>query len=117
MGLLEQRLDNVVHRLGFGQSRSQARQLVCHGHVTVNGGPVDVPSYQTRVGDVIRIKNRPKSLQAVQANLAENDRDVPDFLTRVEDAAIPEGHMVRLPETEDVSIPIQTQLIIELCSK
>jgi small subunit ribosomal protein S4 len=117
MSLLEQRLDNVVHRLGFGQSRSQARQLVCHGHVMVNGGRVDVPSYQVRVGDVIRIKNRPKSLQSVQANLSENSRDVPDFLTRVEDAAIPEGHVVRLPAAEDVSIPIETQLIIELCSK
>ena len=117
MRLLERRLDNIVHRLGFGQSRAQARQLISHGHITVNGRRVDVPSYTTRVGDVVRVKNRPKSLQAVQANLADHPRDVPDFLTRADDSALPEGHVVRLPEPEDVSIVVQTQLIIELCSK
>ena len=116
MSLLERRLDNVVHRLGFGQSRSQARQLVAHGHITVNGRRVDVPSYLLKPGDVIRVKNRAKSLQAVQANLSEHHREVPDFLSR-EDSAIPEGRMARLPEDFDVSIPVQTQLIIELCSK
>jgi small subunit ribosomal protein S4 len=65
---------------------------------------------------VIRVKNRKKSLQAVQANLAEINRDVPDFLTRV-DGAMPEGRVNRIPESGDVSIPVQTQLIIELCSK
>ncbi|HEV7226232.1 MAG TPA: 30S ribosomal protein S4 [Pirellulales bacterium] len=116
MSLLERRLDNVVHRLGFGQSRSQARQLVAHGHITVNGRRVDVPSYLLKPGDVIRVKNRAKSLQAVQANLSEHHREIPDFLSR-EDGAIPEGRMARLPEDFDVSIPVQTQLIIELCSK
>src|SRR6185369_5435233 len=79
MSLLERRLDNVVHRLGFGASRAQARQLVSHGHVTVNGQHVAIPSYIVRAGDVIRVKNRKKSLQLVQANLAENRRNVPDF--------------------------------------
>ena len=116
MSLLERRLDNVAHRLGFGSSRAQARQLVSHGHITVNGHHVDVPSYIVRVGDVIRVKNRAKSLQAVQANLSENRRDVPDFLTLIE-GGIPEGRVVRLPEAEDISIPVQTQLIIELCSQ
>jgi small subunit ribosomal protein S4 len=116
MSLLERRLDNIVHRLGFGQSRAQARQLVCHGHITVNGRRVDIPSYLLQAGDVIRVKNRPKSLQAVQANLAENNRPVPDFLS-VAEGPIPEGTMTRLPETFDVSIPVQPQLIIELCSK
>jgi small subunit ribosomal protein S4 len=116
MSLLERRLDNVVHRLGFGQSRAQARQLVAHGHITVNGRRVDVPSYLLRAGDVIRVKNRTKSLQAVQANLAESGREVPDFLSRIE-GPLPEGRFVRLPETTDVSIPVQTQLIVELCSK
>ena len=69
MSLLERRLDNVVYRLGFGHSRAQARLLVSHGHVTVNGRRVDIPSYLTRPGDVIRVKNRPKSLQLVQAGL------------------------------------------------
>lgn len=116
MSLLERRLDNIVHRLGFGQSRSQARQLVAHGHITVNGRRVDIPSYLLKPGDVIRVKNRVKSLQAVQANLAEHHREVPDFLSRV-DGPIPEGRVSRLPEDFDVSIPVQTQLIIELCSK
>src|SRR6266481_9651504 len=56
MSLLERRLDNIVHRLGFGQSRAQARQLVCHGHITVNGRRVDVPSYLLKPGDVVRVK-------------------------------------------------------------
>jgi small subunit ribosomal protein S4 len=116
MSLLERRLDNVVHRLGFGQSRAQARQLVAHGHITVNGHRVDVPSYLVKPGDVIRVKNRKKSLQAVQINLSEHRREVPEFLSLVE-GPIPEGRVSRLPESFDVSIPVQTQLIIELCSK
>jgi small subunit ribosomal protein S4 len=117
MTLLECRLDNVVHRLGFGQSRSQARQLVAHGHITVNGRRVDIPSYQVRVGDVIRVKNRAKSLDLVRGALAESKRDVPDFLSRSDEAQIPEGIVSRLPATDDVSIPVQTQLIVELCSR
>ncbi len=116
MGLLERRLDNVVHRLGWGLSRSAARQMVCHGHITINGRRVDIPSYAVRVGDVIGIKERKSSLELVQASLAENSREVPDFLVRV-DGQKPEGHVVRLPEAEDVSIPIEPQLIVELCSK
>jgi len=116
MGLLERRLDNVVHRLGFGLSRSQARQIVSHGHITVNGRRVDVPSYMVQPGDVIRVKNRPKSITLVRSNLSENPHDVPDFLTRHE-GEFPEGQMTRLPEAFDVSIPVKTQLIVELCSK
>ncbi|MDY0169391.1 MAG: 30S ribosomal protein S4 [Thermoguttaceae bacterium] len=116
MTLLERRLDNIVCRLGFGLSRAQSRQLICHGHVTVNGRRLDIPSYLTRPGDVIRVKNRPKSLQQVQNNLAEPGHEVPEFLSLVAGEA-PEGHVVRLPETGDVSIPVQTQLIVELCSK
>jgi small subunit ribosomal protein S4 len=116
MSLLERRLDNIVHRLGFGQSRAQARQIVCHGHITVNGRRVDIPSYLVRVGDVIRVKDRPKSLEQIKNNLAEHHRDVPDFLTLIPGDK-PEGHVVRLPEVEDISIPVQPQLIVELCSK
>src|SRR3990172_6485975 len=68
LSLLERRLDNVVHRLGFGQSRAQARQIVCHGHVTVNGRRLDIPSYLVRPGDVIRVKERAKSLEQVKNN-------------------------------------------------
>ncbi len=116
MGLLERRLDNIVHRLGFGQSRNQARQLIGHGHITVNGHRVDVPSYLLRAGDVIRVKNRPNSLRMVTDNLASHEREVPDFLT-IQEGAIPEGVVARLPEATDVSIPVETQLIVELCSK
>lgn len=116
MSLLERRLDNIVHRLGFGLSRNQARQIISHGHVTVNGSRVDVPSYQIKVGDVIRVKNRAKSLDLVRAAAAEHEREVPDFLN-VAESEIPEGSVGRLPEAEDVSIPVQTQLIVELCSR
>jgi small subunit ribosomal protein S4 len=116
MSLLERRLDNVIHRMGFGLSRAQARQLVNHGHITINGKRVDVPSYLVRAGDVIRVKNRAKSLGAVQANLSQFDRPVPDFLS-VMPGPIPEGRVTRLPEAFDASIEVQTKLIIELCSK
>jgi len=116
MSLLERRLDNVVCRLGFGMSRAQARSIVSHGHVLVNGRRVDIPSFLTRPGDVVTVKERAKSTEMVKRNLEEGNREVPDFLTRV-DGAKPEGQVVRMPEAEDVSIPVQTQLIVELCSK
>lgn len=114
--LLERRLDNVVHRLGFGQSRAQARQMVSHGHITLNGRFCNVPSVLLRPGDVIRVKNRKESLQLVQANLAENSRQVPDFLSLGE-GTLPEGRVNRLPDASDISIPVEVQLIVELCSK
>ena len=116
MSLLERRLDNIVHRLGFGLSRNQARQMICHGHITINGHRVNVPSYEVRVGDVIRVKNRAKSLDLIRASKAEVSRDIPDFLS-VAETDIPEGVMGRLPGAEDVSLPVRTQLIVELCSR
>jgi small subunit ribosomal protein S4 len=116
MSLLERRLDNIVHRLGFGLSRAAARQLICHGHVTVNGKRVNVPSYLVRVGDVVRVKNRSKSLDLAKGHLAEFQRQPPDFLS-LTNTEIPEGVVGRLPAADDVSIPVQTQLIVELCSR
>ena len=116
MSLLERRLDNIVHRIGFAASRSAARQMVMHGHITINGRRVDVPSYQVKAGDLLRVKHRVKSLQLVHAALAESRREVPDFLTR-SDEGVPEGRVDQLPSAEDVSIPVQANLIIELCSK
>src|SRR3972149_1844229 len=116
MSLLERRLDNIVYRLGFGRSRAQSRLLVTHGHIVVNGRRGGIPSYLTRPGDVIQVKVREKSTQLVQANLAELTRDVPDFLSRL-DGPPPQGHVLRLPEASDVSLPVQTHLIVELCSK
>ena len=117
MSLLERRLDNIVCRLGFGLSRAQARQLIRHGHITVNGHRCDIPSYLVHVGDVIRAKNRGKSLQAVQACVEEYHRDIPDFLSRIE-GGVPEGRVNRLPTAEDCSLGgVQANLIVELCSK
>jgi len=116
LSLLERRLDNIVYRLGLGRSHADARQFVRHGHVTVNGRRVDIPSYLVRAGDVIRVKNRPKSIARAQAALEESNRQVPDFLSLVEGPP-PEGHVLRLPEADDVSIPVQTQLIVEFCSR
>ena len=116
MALLERRLDNIVHRLGFAASRAAARQMVMHGHITINGRRLDMPSYLVKPGDLVRVKNRVKSLQLVHAAIAENRREVPDFLSRIE-GAIPEARIDRLPGADDVSLPVQTNLIIELCSK
>jgi len=116
MSLLERRLDNVVHRLGFAASRAAARQMVMHGHITINGRRLDIPSYLVKAGDLVRVKNRSKSLQLVHAALADFRREVPDFLSRLE-GPIPEARIDRLPGAEDVSIPVQANLIIELCSK
>jgi small subunit ribosomal protein S4 len=116
MSLLERRLDNVVHRLGWAGSRRTARQLVAHGHVTVNGRRVDIPSLLLRVGDVVSVKVRPKSSRAVQRNLEEFRGKVPDFLA-AETGANPTGRLVRLPGMDDVSIPVQPSRIIELLSR
>jgi small subunit ribosomal protein S4 len=117
MALLERRLDNVVYRLGFGQSRSQSRMMVTHGHITVNGRRVDIPSYLTRAGDVVRVKARPKSIEMAKASRAEvSGRSIPEFLGLTEGPEL-EGHVLRLPVASDVSLPVQTQLIVEFCSK
>ena len=116
VSLLERRLDNVVHRLGFGQSKAQARQVINHGHITVNGYRCNIASYILRVGDVIRVKNRKESLELVQGNLSVRRGDVPQFLNLTEEG-LPEGRVVRLPDVEDFSLPVQTQLIIEICSR
>ena len=116
MTLLERRLDNVVHRLGFAPSRAAARQMVMHGHITVNGRRLDIPSYLVKAGDLVRVKNLAKSLQLVHAALSDFRRDVPDFLSRIE-GVIPEARVDRLPAADDVSLPVQANLIIELCSK
>ncbi|TWT73680.1 30S ribosomal protein S4 [Posidoniimonas polymericola] len=116
MSLLERRLDNVVHRLGFGSSRAQARQMINHGHITVNGRRVTIASYEVRAGDVVRVMNKAKSLDYIRGAQAESDRSVPDYLA-VTESVIPEGIIGRLPGPEDVSVPVQTQLIVELCSR
>lgn len=116
MSLLERRLDNIVHRLGFAGSKRQSRQLVCHGHIYVNGKKVDIASYLVKAGDKITVKPRPKSVRFVRESLEGNSSKVPDFLSLIKGEQ-PEGIVQRLPGIEDVSIPVQPQLIIELLSK
>src|SRR5262249_21128573 len=117
MSLLERRLDNVVTRLGFATSRPQARQMIAHGHITVNGRKVDIPSYLVRPGDQIQIKNREHSRKLAAENLAtEGAPSVPDWLDRVSSDP-PEGRVTRLPTADDVGLPVTAQLIIELLSR
>ncbi len=116
MVLLERRLDNIVYKLGFGSSRSQSRQWVSHGHILVNGRRCDIPSYLVRMGDVITVRNRPKSTKAVKNTIDEGLRGVPDFLFR-DNADIPKGIVMRLPTSDDVQLPVDSALIVELCSK
>ena len=116
MVILEKRLDNVVYRLGFGSSRSQARQMIAHGHILVNGRRVDIPSFLVKPGDVISVKNRKSSLEMVKLALTEFNRERPEYLVS-NDTEIPSGVMLRDPVAEDVSIDVQPQLIVELCSK
>ena len=113
---LERRLDNVVYRLGFGASRDQARQLVRHGHVKVNGHKVNIPSYQVKEADEIALTPRAaKNAQVLQSLEGVKGRGVPKWLSLDEGAF--KGRVVSMPAREDVNFPIQEQLIVELYSK
>jgi small subunit ribosomal protein S4 len=119
LSIMERRLDNVVHRLGFAPSRASARQLVSHGHVTVNGHACDIPSMLLKAGDRITVKTRPRSLQLVKLNLQESPPPVPDYLERTS-MEPPEARVVRLPNRSDVDPRIQDireQLIIEFAGR
>ena len=114
--LLERRLDNVVYRLGLATSRPQARQLVRHGHFMVNGRKVDVPSYSVKAGDVISVKG-PSAQAAVLAHAMEEvkGRGIPEWLQF--DPANMSGRVMSLPTREQINLPVQEQLIVELYSK
>ena len=113
---LERRLSNVVYRLGFGASQAQGRQLVQHGHVRVNARKIDIPSYQVKVGDVVTLSSRASKNAFVQASVeAVKGRGVPRWLEL--DSASLSGKVLALPARDDVSFPIQEQLIVELYSK
>ena len=114
--LLESRLDNVVYRLGFGSSRAQARMLVTHGTFEVNGKKVDIASYLVKEGDVISVREIRKDNKAIQANVEENAaRPVPAWLEK--DAEKLSGKVVRLAAREDIDLPVEEHLIVELYSK
>ena len=114
--LLETRLDNVVFRLGFASSRSAARQLVCHGHVLVNGRKVDVSSYRVRPGDAVSVKDKPKSRSLAARNLELTQiTPVPDWLTV--DKEHYSGSVARIPTREEIQPIVNEQLIVELYSR
>ena len=114
--MLERRLDNVVHLLTFAHSRKSARQLVLHGNVTVNDKKVDIASFLVKVGDVIRPKNSERSRKFVHDNAEVlKSRKIPSWLEFRQDAL--EGVVTQLPNRDDISVSVQEQLIIELCSK
>ena len=114
--ILESRLDNVVYRLGFGASRAQARQLVNHGQFEVNGKKVDIPSYLVKAGDVITVRENKKDNSTIKANVEANaTRPIPAWLELNNETL--SGKVLRLASREDVDIPIEEHLIVELYSK
>jgi small subunit ribosomal protein S4 len=117
MALIERRLDNVLTRLGFATSRAQARQIIGHGHILVNGKKVDIVSYLVKPGDLITVKDREHSLKLVGASLEQEGMPaVPDWLER-SSTTPPEARVTRLPGTQDIALPANPQLIVELLSR
>ncbi|MBR5370376.1 MAG: 30S ribosomal protein S4, partial [Bacilli bacterium] len=111
---LESRLDNLVYRIGFASTRRAARQLVNHGHVTVNGKKVDIPSYRVKVGDVISLKDKDKSLKVVTESLSKITKRV-EFINYDENKL--EATYVRLPERNELNADINEALIVEFYNK
>jgi len=114
--LLEQRLDNVVYRLGFASSRAQARQLVTHGHITVNGKRLDIPSALVKVGDVIGIAPKSKDIPIIKENLeVASARTMPEWLELQPERM--EGRVISLPTREQIDVPVNEQLIVEFYAR
>ena len=114
--ILESRLDNVVYRAGFGTSRAQARQFVNHGHFEVNGKKVDIPSYLVKAGDVIAVREIKKDHKTIKENMEVNSsKPVPEWLEMNSEKL--QVKVVRLASREDVDIPVEEHLIVELYSK
>ena len=112
--LLESRLDNLVYRIGFASTRRGARQLVNHGHITVNGKKVDIPSYRVKVGDVISLKDADKNLKVVAESLSKVTKRV-EFINY--DEGKMEATYVRLPERNELNADIDEALIVEFYNK
>jgi small subunit ribosomal protein S4 len=114
--ILEQRLDNVVYRLGFAASRAEARVFISHGHFLVNGRKVDIPSYRVRPGETIEVRPKSREILAIKAALeGAKKRPVPSWLEL--DATSMRGTVRSLPTREEMAIPVQEQLIVALYSK
>ncbi|AWM41468.1 30S ribosomal protein S4 [Gemmata sp. JC717] len=120
LSILERRLDNVVHRLGFAVNRTSARQMVSHGHILVNGVKCDIASMLVKPGDVIKVKTRDSSLKMARDTLAKGTVRIPDFLELTGTQDQPEGRMNRTPTRQDVDeriTDIREQLIIEIATR
>jgi len=116
LSLLERRLDNTVYRLGFASSRTESRLLVRHGHFTLNGRKINIPSIQVKAGDVIELREKSRKIASVNDSLeAVVRRGIPQWLELDRDAF--KGILKGLPVREDITTPIQEQLIVELYSK
>lgn len=113
--LLERRLDNVVYRMGIGESRAQARQIVLHGHITVNGKKVDIPSYRVAQGDVIAVKETSMKKEMFKSVAERASRPIPKWMDF--DAAKCQGSITALPQRDDIDLTIEEHLIVELYSK
>ena len=114
--LLERRLDNVVYRLGFASNRRQARQLVLHGHVTVNDRRVNIPSCLIRTGDSVSLKESSRKIPVIEENISKMEhRGLPAWLEV--DVSNFTGKIVHYPSREEIELPVQEQLIVELYSK
>ena len=116
LNLLESRLDNVVYRMGFGASRKEARQIIKHGHVQVNGHKLDIPSAQVNPGDEVRIAPKSKDILPVAAALAARSRPTSVSWLAVDEGSRT-GRMVSRPGRADIPLAVQEQLIVELYSK
>ena len=117
LSLVERRLDNVVYRLGFAATRREARQLVNHGHYTVNGQRVDIPSYQVKVGDVIAVREKSRASVKFKRLMGEDavQVNVPKWLEHAKNTL--EGKVIALPARDDIDFPVEEHLIVELYSK
>ena len=116
MIILESRLDSVIFRLGFARTRKEARQIVTHGHITVNGRRVDVPSYRVRPGDLVAVAPKAKDLLVIKSALVSNERvSVPAWLEV--DIEKLQGSVLALPKRDQIDLDINEQLIVELYSK
>lgn len=116
MQILETRLDNVVFRLGFARTRKEARQTVTHGHITVNGHRVDIPSFRVRPGDLVAVHPKAKELLVIKSALVSNERvEVPAWLEV--DVEKLQGSVLSLPTRDQIDLDIREQLIVELYSK
>ena len=114
--ICERRLDNVVYLLGWGNSRSEARQLVTHGHFKVNGKKVDIPSYLLKVGDVVTIKDKSRESEKIKSVLESNaSRPVPTWLELNSEAV--SAKVITLPERDQIAAPVEEHLIVEFYSK